>query len=343
MATILVLGDLHLSDRPPANCTESYQDDLFDLLYQIVNIATSKKCAAVVQAGDFFHSKIPGRTSHRTIARALDWVQALPCPVFITPGNHDVSHDRVESLDEGQPLGVILRGGAHLLIGWADQADERVADLRVPLYGVPWLQEWNDRDPEAGGPSIATRAAVERATADWRSRWDGSVPALCITHAPFYPPGLELEFEHYPVTLFAEALGRVAQDGAASVYYGHVHEAHGQYVAGAVQFCNQGALSRGSIVEHDLTRELAITLWDTVTGKFTRVPLAHRPAAEVFRLTEVAQIAQRQVDLDTFLASIGESSLEITSVAAVLEHVRGLNLGAEIEAIIEELLEGART
>lgn len=341
MANILVVGDLHLSDRPPANCTESYQDDLFDLLYQIVEVARQHNCAAVVQAGDFFHSKIPGRTSHRTVARALDWVKQVPCPLFVVVGNHDISHDRVESLDEGQPLGVVLRGGAHLLSGWADLADDAVADLRVPLYGVPWLQTWNDRDPEVGGPSNAAKDAVTRALADWHSRWDGSVPALCVTHAPFYPPGLELEFEHYPTSLFGGALEPHGA-GKASVYYGHVHEAHGEYVAGGARFCNYGAVSRGSIAEHDLTRELAVALWDSTTGRFTRVPLTHRPAGEVFRLTEVAQVQQRQLDLDAFLAGIGESSLEITSTAAVLEHVRSLGLAPDVVALIEELLEGAR-
>lgn len=334
MATALILGDVHLSDRPPSSCHDTYLDDLFDLLHQTVDLAREHQVSAVVQAGDLFHSKIPGRTSHRTIRRTLEWVQSYHCPVFIVPGNHDISHDRLDSIDDGQPLGVVVRGGAHLLQGWADQA---IPDLRLPLYGVPWIQEWNDRDPEAGGPSTAARRAVATALMDWRTRWDGSVPALVVTHAPFYPPGLELEFEFFPTRLFAELMG-----GVGSVYYGHVHERHGQYVTGGVRFCNEGALSRGSLHEHDLTRELAVTLWDTTTGQFTRLPLKHKPADQVFRLAEVTEIKTRQVDLDAFLTSIGQSRLEITSVEAVLAHVRGLGLGADIETTIAELLEGAQ-
>jgi DNA repair exonuclease SbcCD nuclease subunit len=299
-----------------------------------VGIARDHHVSAVVQAGDLFHSKIPGRTSHRTIRRTLEWVQSYDCPVFVVAGNHDQANDRLDSVGDTQPLGVVLRGGAHLLHGWADRD---LPDVRLPLYGIPWLQEWNDRDSETGGPSNTARSAVAAALADWRSRWDGSVPALIVTHAPFYPPGLELEFEYFPTPLFAQMVG-----GAGSVFAGHVHESHGQYVTEGVRFCNHGALSRGSLHEYDLTRELAVTLWDTSTGQFTRVPLAHKPADQVFRLVEVAEVKSRQVDLDAFLAGIGQSQLEITSVEAVLAHVRGLGLGADVETTIAELLEGAR-
>ena len=72
--------------------------------------------------------------------------------------------------------------------------------------------------------------------------------------------------------------------GAGSVFYGHVHEPHGVYEAGGVTFCNNGALSRGSLHEYNLTRQVGCTLWDSETGEFEFVPLDAKPASEVFRL-----------------------------------------------------------
>lgn len=64
----MVVRDIHLSDRAPSSCTDSYQDDLFDLLGHTVVL--SEGCDAVAWASDIFHSKSPSRTSHRTVMRA---------------------------------------------------------------------------------------------------------------------------------------------------------------------------------------------------------------------------------------------------------------------------------
>ncbi len=335
MSKILLLGDVHLSDRPPSSCTETYLDDMFDLLYQTAEIANEGGYVAAVQAGDLFHSKMPVRTSHRTIQRVIEWVQHFSCPFFIVPGNHDLAMDRLDSVMDGQPLGVILRSGAHMLQGWADIASAG-NQLSFPLYGVPWLQSWNDKDLE-GEPSDYVRSEAAKALEDWNSRYDGSVPALLVTHAPFYPPGLELEFEYFPTKMFADLMGN-----KGSVYYGHVHEPAGTFVANGVRFCNNGALSRGSLHEYNLSREIVATEWDSVTSMFTAIPLDCKPASEVFKLTEIEAQKTAQVDLDAFLTSIGETTIEITSIEAVMVHIRNLNLGTASERLIEELLEGAK-
>lgn len=302
---ILVMGDIHLSDRPPSSCTDTYLDDLFDLLAQTVQKAYDQKADAVVWAGDVFHLKQPSRTTHRTVQRAIEIVQAYPVPLYIVPGNHDVVMDRMASL-EGQPLGVLFKAGAKLLQGWADD---------LPLYGVPWLQFWDDETV-----SEALREFSEQES-----------PGLVVTHAPLYPPGFELPYENYPTSKWAEAM-----DGKGFCYYGHVHEAHGIYDVGGVTFCNHGALSRGSLHEHNLKREISVTLW-TAKG-FERIPLDYKPAEEVFRLVEAEESKEAQVKLDDFLASVGQAKIEITSVEAVLDYIRQLGLGDALVSTVEELL-----
>lgn len=55
MTRILCLGDLHLSDRPPSACTESYQDDLFELIRCSAQVARQSEVDAVVWAGEMRH------------------------------------------------------------------------------------------------------------------------------------------------------------------------------------------------------------------------------------------------------------------------------------------------
>lgn len=335
---IMIVGDVHWADRAPSSCTDSYTEDLFELVEECRRLAAKLGCVAVVQAGDLVHVKTPGRTSHRLIQRIIEQLKSFPCPVYVVPGNHDLSNDRFESLFEGQPLGVIYRSGAaNLLSGWADSTTwmgkpfavpgMEQADLSLPLYGVPWLQGWNSED------SVAD-AQVEAATEQLRDRSDGSAPVLLVTHAPFYPPGSELTYEHYLTERFAAYLPE-----RTSVYYGHVHDEHGVYTSGGRTFANAGALSRGSIAEGNLTREVSVTVWDSVTGAFEIVPIPHKPASEVFRLTEVRETRDVQKRLDTFLAGFGAASIQITSIEDVLHHVRGLDLPTEVVTVVVQLLE----
>src|SRR5882724_2990730 len=137
---VLLLGDVHLSDRVPVNCTDSYLDDLFDLLYQTYNIAKLNNVAAIIQAGDLFDNPRPDRNSHRLVQRTIEWAKESPVPLHIVSGNHDQLGHRKDSILETQPLGVlVLAGVINLLDGWAED---------IPAYGVPWLQDWTSDNLE---------------------------------------------------------------------------------------------------------------------------------------------------------------------------------------------------
>jgi hypothetical protein len=337
----LLLSDIHLCDKPPSSCTDSYEDDLFDLLEQTVKVARRRKVVAVVWAGDIFHLKTPSRTSHRLVNRTKDLVDAYPCPVFIVPGNHDIRHDRLDSIDS-QPLGALFRGHATRLEGWGGYD----AHTQYMLYGVPWLQGYGDyraydgddpHPPIERNLSVALRGYREQV----HERGLGSRKALVVAHAPLYPPGEECPFEYFPASRWAEAMG----GGPGYVFYGHVHPWHGVYHAYPtetaiehVTFCNQGALSRGSLHESELTRQVGCTIWDDETGEFEFVPLDARPAEQVFRLAEHKQVTDMAGRLDDFLAGIGGTSLEAVSVESVIAHIRTLGLGKDAEDLAAELL-----
>jgi DNA repair exonuclease SbcCD nuclease subunit len=334
LAKFLIINDVHLTNdnSHPSSCTASYTDDLFDLLYQANELAKEYGCLGIIQLGDLFHIKAPGRNSHQLIQRTLKWAASAPCDVWVVPGNHDLSNDRLESLDEGQPLGVlydsgvVLRAERYLLHKAPKGEFDSSLDVH-PIYGVPWQMYWDAEH------SVAD-AAVKNALLHYIP---SDTPQLIVTHAPFFPPGANPAYEHYSTEKFAKY---VNPDGKANVQviYGHIHDWHGEYVVGGVRYCNYGALSRGSLTESNLTRPVGVTMWDSVTGSFEFVPLNARPAEQVFRVKEIEEVKTTQLKLDEFLQSVGQTSIEITTVESVMDKVRALKLGKDFERVVEELL-----
>ncbi len=318
---ILAINDVHLTNdnSHPSSCTSSYTSDLFDLLYQANELAKTYDCAGIIQLGDLFHIKTPGRNSHELVQRTVRWAKSAPCPVYVVPGNHDLLNDRLESLNEGQPLGVLYDSGA------AIKAEKYFSKL--PIYGIPWQMYWDAQE------DIADRA-VTKALEEFTPN---DTPQLIVTHAPFFPPGANPAYEHYSTEKFSRM---VNPDGKSNVQVlaGHIHDYHGEYVVNGVRFANYGALSRGSLTESNLTRPVGVTIWDSVFGTFEFIELQAKPANEVFRVKEIQEVKDTQLKLDEFLASVGQSSIAVTSTEAVLAHVRSLKLGKEIERVVEELL-----
>jgi hypothetical protein len=248
----------------------------------------------------------------------IDTIQCYPCTVYGVVGNHDILNDRIASIFETQPFGVLLQAGMNLLDGWAGD---------LPLYGVPWQQHWSE-----GQPAFNAWSEV------YRSR---RTESLIVTHAPLYPPGLELPWENIPASDVAEWMGN-----GGHLYYGHVHDLHGAFEVDGVTFCNQGALSRGSLQESDFNRRPAVTIWHSgVQGPdaFERIELkTAKPGSEVFRVEEHAAKVDYRQRLDVFLSAVSGSTVELTSVESVMHHVLGMGLPQpEVDLAVEVLTAAA--
>lgn len=312
---ILIVGDIHYNDRPPSARTDSYPQDILDKLTFTVEAAHEQEVDAVVWVGDVFHSKAPSKTSHWAVQRIAEIGLAYEKPWLIVPGNHDITHDRLDSLPK-QPLGTLYKLGATKLVG-------QMVDL--PLFGVPYLHDWG-----------LLRQLLER-----RSTGPLGTPgSLVVAHAPIMPPGVTVPYE------FIDARDWTEIQGGGYCYYGHIHDNHGTYEAHShgselmsVTFCNHGALSRGSLHETDLARKPALTTWDSETGLFLRTEVPHKPPEEAYTLEEVHRKEEKKLSLEEFLGSVEATELDQLSVEAAIEQIRSMNLDPTIRELAVELLE----
>lgn len=299
MTKILLVGDIHVSDKPPVSCTEAYTDDIIDMLKWIANYAALNEISTVVWAGDVFDHKAPSKNSHALVLKMIGVVREhadLGVDLWIVPGNHDVSNDRLDSIHEKQPLGVLYAAGAHELHGWHPT---------LPVYGIGWQQNW-ERD-------------LEDAFEGWRDNighLDPEPPSLAVTHASIFPPKIAegVPYEHLPAADVAHAMGN-----AGSLYYGHIHDYHGIFEVDGVTFANVGAISRGSLTESNASREIRVAVWED--GIFSEVDVPHKPASEVYRIDAVMAERSAAKSLDNFLAHVGAATLEITTTASVIDHI----------------------
>jgi len=305
---LLLVGDVHLADRAPSIRKDGYAEQILDKLRFVVNEASRLEVDAIVQAGDMFHVKSPSRTSHALVlstAKVLgDMAADFHIPVLVVPGNHDMQHDRLESL-AAQPLGTLtMHPNVEMLIG---------PHPSLPLTGIPWLQDWGD----LGVWFKPTKAL------------------LTVTHAPIFPTG-----EHPPYDyISAEAWASVVKTPATM--FGHIHETNGVFHAEGHTFVNQGALSRGSLHEATLKRKPAVTLYDDQAG-FTRIEVPYLPASEVFSLKEHVAEEEIKMDVEAFISSVGSTSLSGLSVEEVAAHAREADLPPDALKVVLESLEEAQ-
>jgi DNA repair exonuclease SbcCD nuclease subunit len=323
MTRILLIGDVHLADRPPSVRTETYTDDILAKLQFAVEEAARQKVDCIVQGGDMFHLKAPTRNSHSLVQRTHEVLTSAGIPAYIVPGNHDMSSDRLDSLKK-QPLGSLARmAGVDLLLG---------PHPDLPIFGLPYLQDWMADLPR-------WMKKYEKWADEQKGR-DFDFWPLMITHAPIFPPGEEPPYEFIGADDWVSLM-----HGKGDCFYSHIHDPHGAYlIDDAVMMCNNGAISRGSLHEKTLKRKPAVTLWDTEQPRdhrFTRIEVPHRPAESVFRLHEKVDADEKSSRVEEFLAEVGSTTLDGLSLEEVREHARSQNLSMATLALVEELLEGA--
>lgn len=299
MINLVWRTDVHMSDRAPASRLDEWSDTVLGKLGQVRDLAVRENAVAILDGGDFFHIKSPGRNSHSLVQKTARHHSTYPCPVYCTPGNHDCVYGDYSFLPQ-QPLGVLYSTGVFKRLYDEHEAcfSEVGADgrtVKVRVVGIPYH---------------GTSYEMERFHS--LERGDEDV-LICVAHVLASESGGTM-FEGEDIVKYADLLGT-----APDVYlFGHWHKDQGiaRYEGedGSDKFfVNLGSLTRGSLSQDEVQRIPAAALIsctkEGVEIKTHRLKV--EAPEEVFDVEGRARQVRRQVEMDSFVTKIKDSLMPV--------------------------------
>lgn len=319
----IACNDLHLASRPPASRTDTYADELLDLLNQMASLAIKVEAKALLVAGDIFHHK--AKIGFPLLISLVAWSRRLRdagIRVLTIPGNHDLLHNRYESLD-AQALGLVYAAGVMENVSCREGLDGsvRFEDAKVEgdvsVLGIPF--------PDAF---------------DWQCwmklpRPQGGA-AILMAHCFASPTGGEYFGE--PVLRYSD-LAELPYD---IFVFGHDHSDGGVHKVGNKWFINLGAISRGSLTGEAVERDVKCALIDTLDQTVRQVRLKYRPAAEIFDLALKEKRDKERAHVEQFVEQLTADLLAHTTVnASLTDRLSAMDLPQAVRARVVQYIEAA--
>lgn len=300
MITLVWRSDVHMADMPPQSRTDDWATTILGKLAQVGEIARDVKAAAVLDGGDFFHVKSPGRNSHEMVRRVTEVHAAYPCPVYGNIGNHDVKYGSMEYLSES-PLAVLFESGVFRRCYDENEAVFTQDGVKVRVLGIPYH---------------GTTYDMNRFTSIVKKDEDHLV---VIVHCLASPKGGTM-FEAEDVIGY----NQLANLGPNVWCFGHWHKNQGvTEIARGKHVVNVGSLSRGSISQDDLARTPSCVVMrfskDNVT--FETIPLKVAAPEDVFNLEARERKNTRTMTMEAVVDRL-KSQLTMRESGSVLDTVR---------------------
>lgn len=292
MITLVWRTDVHLSDHTPRSRTDNWTDTVLRKLAAVGNIARNAGAHAVIDGGDFFDIKAPGRNSHALIRRAMEVHRDYPCPVYANVGNHDCVYGDYSYLPQ-QPLGVLYEAGTfRRLYDEHEAVFTTTGPLRVPVtvrvVGVPYHGVKYDLD---------RLARIKKGDEDY----------LMVVGHLLASPTQSTMFDAEDVIRYDVLDNYPDVDVWA---FGHWHKDQGiERTPGGKLVVNTGSLTRGALSQDSLDRVPTVTVvqfdLDGVTA--TKVAVPHAPSSEVFDLVAKDKDTLQQTMIEEFVEHLSQT------------------------------------
>lgn len=312
--------DVHVSDKNPASWKGDYSAEVFDNLTQIGVLAKNHGAAAVLDGGDYFHTKSPGRNSHSLVEQTARIHQAYPCPVWCVEGNHDITNNDLASI-ERQPLGVLYAAG---VFGQLREQVFEDGDIRVRVVGVPY----------------SPHRTLDELRAIRKQPGDTHLIAIVHALAGRNPPPSVQEFFGEPVFNYED----LSLDGGPDCWaWGHWHKDQGVEVVKGRPFVNLGAVSRGALVKENLSRNPKVAFME-IDGKGLRVTpmlLQVADAADVFDLERKERHDKEGKEIEAFVTRLHEQTA-LDPSASVEDTIASLGFARDVQSTALEYIARAR-
>jgi len=300
--TLVWRSDVHMADMPPQSRTDDWASTILGKLNQVGNIARDVGADAVLDGGDFFHVKSPGRNSHEMVRRVTEVHAAYPCPVYANVGNHDVKYGSMEYLSES-PLAVLFESGVFRRCYDQHEAVFTRDEVKVRVVGIPYH---------------GTSYDMNRFTSIVKGDEDHLV---VIAHCLAAPKGGTL-FDAEDVIGY----NQLANLGPTVYCFGHWHKNQGvTEIARGKHVVNVGSLSRGSISQDDLARtpSCVVMRFSKDVATFETVALKVAKPEDVFNLDARERRNTRAVTMEAVVDRL-KSQLTMRESGSVLDTVRSV-------------------
>jgi DNA repair exonuclease SbcCD nuclease subunit len=303
--------DVHLMDKSPASWKGDYPAEIWSDLEQIGELARVHEVTAVLDGGDYFHLKPSTKNPHHLNERTATTHNKYPCRTYGVEGNHDMSHNNLDSIVK-QPLGVLFASGVF------NQLREEVfrdGTLCVRVVGVPY-------NPNL---TLADLRGIQKK--------EGDTHLIAVVHAlaTKKQTASAEDFFNEPVFDYPSLTSRKGPD---CWLFGHWHKDQGIEVIDGKTFVNLGSVSRGSLVRENLERTPKVALIE-ISGeeglKVTPIELNVLPASEVFDLEKKATQEKERKDIESFIATLSSDLLgSVCTKDNVVKVIQGLSFADEV-------------
>lgn len=320
--------DVHLRSTNPPSRLGNYKQDLLDKMSQIMELGRKHKVDFTTCGGDLFDPKKPSATKHSLVVETTEVYNKLDVPHYIVPGNHDMEHDRMDTLPN-QPLGVLLEAGTLRQI-----IDQEIVkgDLKIKLWSYPFNEE-PDFEPMIVDPAS-----------------DVDVNILGI-HVYSSMRGGSL-YGNTKIFSYPE----MAVTGHDIYLLGHYHADNGAQFLKDQLFVNVGSVARGDYGDENLKRKPKCCLVEILKDKdgktsihHTEIELEVKPPEEAFDLEKKEKLKKQKEETAEFVEELQKAvalpseeregdrvTVELTSLASDKElfdcTMEYINRGQELAA-----------
>ena len=294
-------SDVHMAVQAPQSRTDDWAATVFGKLDQVGEIAREVKAQAILDGGDFFHIKMPSRTTHELV-RQIAAAHAGYVPVYGNIGNHDCKYGDYTFLNES-PLGVLFDTGVFKRCYDQHEAVFEQGGVKVRVVGLPYHGKKYDRN---------------RLTSIVKGDEDHLV---VMAHLLASPGGGEM-FGAEDIIPYADL---VNLDPDVWLF-GHWHKNQGVVRRAGKTIVNIGSLTRGALTEDEVARipECVVLSFEKDRIRVDQRPLKVQPAAEVFDLIGRTRQEARAMTVDAFVESV-KTTLTAAPAQSLLDQVRALD------------------
>jgi DNA repair exonuclease SbcCD nuclease subunit len=278
---IVTSSDEHIADLSPGFRKDDYRNAILKKLEWQRDFANKFNAHAFIRGGDLFHVKAANKTTMATLASVADIHRGFKCPVFAISGNHDISHNNIETVLR-QPIGVLFNSGAL----------QRLRKICLETETSKTYITGVDYDPDLDHEGLH----------DLVRKDEDSTYTIAVVHglAAFAPEQRIQSFFNERIFDYRD----LVFEGCPDIYvFGHYHKDQGVQEHLGVYFINLGAISRGSLTFEDLNRKPKISTIiinsQGVSIEEHEVPCID--ASEVFDLEKKEQIDKEKKSLNDFI------------------------------------------